>query len=471
MAVLQAPWQKEGRACALYYGRMAGHGHHDRLNLLLVARNVVMAPDMGYPLYCTSSWRKRFGWGNHVISHNTCMVNDTNPDSSSWSGKTKLFGEVGPLRVVDVDGGDVYEGVPTFRRCLVMVDVDAENSYILDLFWVRGGTNHRLIQNGGGPEVTHSSGLVLNTQASGTYAGTDIPYGAEYDGRHTSRYMGTGFSYLENVQRARPDGAFWVDWEIVEPRRTMPDGWEAHLRVHTVSSVDEVALCDGIPPRFKGNPERLRYMLRSRFGSNLTSQFISVLEPYGKTPFVKAVRPLVDRADADSFEAAVEITLADGRRDVVLVRENPGEMAAGGVSMNGRVGLCRFAGETVALQALICGRSIAVDGRSLELPAEGVRGRLSGWETSDSGHTLLHLDTPLPDANLEGAYVLVQNSERSDASYRIEEVIDSNTVSIGSVSLIERYVDPKDYGKGMVTTVARGDPFLIPLSAVWRTRQ
>ena len=469
MAVLQAPWPKNGRALALYYGRMAGHGHYDRLNVLLVAENVVMAPDMGYPLYCNSSWHKRFAWGRHVISHNTCMVNETVPDNTSWSGKTRLFGEAGPVRVVDVDGGQVYDGVSTYRRCLVMVDVDAEHSYVLDLFWVRGGRHHRLIQNGGGPRVTHS-GLVLTAQPTGTYAGADVPYGAEYDGKQTSRYSGTGFSYLEHVERGNPDGGFWVDWTMVEPRRKMPEGWEAHLRVHNLSPVDEVALCDGIPPRFKGNPERLRYMLRSRFGDDLTSQFISVLEPYGKTPFIRSVRPLADSVEDGVFAAAVEITLTNGTRDVVLVREESGDVTGGSVSMTGRVGLCRFEGDTVVMQALICGKRIATGGTTLECAAEAVRGTLVKWDASDPRHVLLRLDSALPDTPLAGHTILVRNSERSDASYRIEKVVDRHTISIGDVSLVERFVDRRDYGKGVVYTIQEGDQFLIPLSAVWKAK-
>jgi oligo-alginate lyase len=470
MAVLQAPWRENGRALAFYYGRMAGHGHHDRLNILLVAENVVMAPDMGYPLYCNGTWRKRFGWGEHVISHNTCMVNETNPSAKSWSGKTRLFDAAGPLRVVDVDGGEVYDGVSTYRRCLAMVDVDPQHSYVLDLFWIRGGTNHRLIQNGGGPQVTHS-GLALTPQETGTYAGPGVAYGAEYDGKQTSHYAGTGFSYLEQVKRAQPEGGFWVDWRMVEPRRKMPEEWEAHLRVHNLSPVDEVALCDGIPPRFKGNPERLRYMLRSRFGDGLESQFISVLEPYGNEPFIRSVRPLVDRVQDGVFVAAVEVTLVSGVRDVLLVREESGTIEAGGVSMTGRIGLCRFAEGEVDTQAIICGERVAAGDAVLELPRDAVRGTLTGWDASDPLHVLLHLDSPLPDTALVGRTIVIQNQERCDASYCIEKVVDQRTVSIGDVSLVDRYVDRRDYSKGVVHATRKGDPFFIPLSAVWKAQQ
>lgn len=463
-ATLQAPMREEPRALALYYGRMAGHGHHDRLNYTLVARDVVMVPDMGYPLYCNSTWKKRFAWTDHIISHNTCMVNDTQPDESSYSGKTTLFADADPLRVVDVDGGDVYEGVETYSRCMVMVDVDDEHSYVIDLFRVRGGSNHRLIQNGGGPAVTHS-GLQLTTQPTGTYAGPDVEFGAEYDGEHTSRYEGTGFSYLRDVERSGPAGAFWVDWQIVEPRREMPEDWEAHLRVHNLTEADEVALCTGEPPKFKGNPPQLRYMLRTRYGDDLHTQFVSVLEPYGSEPFIDSVRLLEPEDAPDGFSAAVEVTLADGRRDVVLVTEAGGRMAAGGVEMNGRVGLVRLDGGQVVRRVLVQGTELAADDTSLTLATDAIRGNLVAWDDSDPTRILLTLAGDALNDDLVGRYIIFNNSERSDASYRIEAVLDEHTISIGGASLVERFVDPSDYTAGLIYTIAEGDSFVIPLTA------
>ena len=463
VAFLQAPWRGErGRALAMYYGRMYGHGHYDRLNYLLAVDDIVMVPDMGYPLY-TGRWPKRWGWVNHIISHNTCMVNDTNPSSGSFSGKTRLFSEAGPLRVVDVDGGDIYEGVTTYRRSMAMVDVDDTHSYVLDVFWVRGGTNHRLIQNGGGPAVT-TEGLELTVQSTGTLAGPDIAYGEPYDGELTPHYMGTGFSFLENVSKGGPAHEFHVDWRIVDPRRERPDDWQRHLRVHNLAEVDEVVLADGIPPLFRGNPERLRYLLRSRLGEDRESQFISVIEPYASEPFIASVRALEVESDLDVFVAAVEVTLVDGRRDVLLMTEEEGEASAGAVSMHGRVGLVRFDGEEVTVRALLQGERLDAGGATLTMPVAAIRGTLAGWDDSDPGRLLLDLDGPDLTDEVVGRYVIFDNSERSDASYLIEEVVDANTVRIGVTSLVERLVDHSDYERGVLYTVAPGDGFVIALS-------
>ncbi|MGI5820336.1 MAG: heparinase II/III domain-containing protein [Armatimonadota bacterium] len=464
MAVLQAPWRGEqGRALSMYYGRMYGHGHYDRLNYLLAVDDIVMVPDMGYPLY-TGQWPKRFGWVNHIISHNTCMVNDTNPSSESFSGRTRLFADAGPLRAVDVDGGEIYEGVTTYRRCMTMVDVDETHSYVLDVFWVRGGTNHRLIQNGGGPTVS-TEGLELTEQPTGTLAGPEVAYGEPYDGELNSRYAGTGFSFLENVSKAGPSEEFVVDWRIVDQRRERPEDWERHLRAHNLTPVDEVVLADGIPPLYAGNPERLRYLLRSRLGEGRESQFVTVIEPFGVEGFIESVRMLDVQTDAPGFVAAVEVTLVDGRRDVLIVTEEEAQVAAGGVLMEGRIGLARFDAGEVVTRALLQGERLEAGGEALELPAAALRGTLAGWDDSDPARVLLRLDGVELSEEVVGRYVIFDSAERSDASYLIEEVVDASTVRIGAPSLVERLVDRGDYDAGVTYTIAPGDAFVIALSA------
>lgn len=467
LAVLQAPQREAGRGMFVYYGRMDGHGHEDRLSLGLIAKDCVMMPDLGYPQYCNSTWQPRFGWDSHNVSHNTAMVNDRGFNRKSWSGKTRLFAEAGPVRVADIDGGKVHDNLTTFRRCVVMVDVDEQDSYFLDLVWLRGGKNHRLIQNGGGPEVT-TEGLALTKQEQGTYAGEKVEFGQFYDGPENWSYDGSGFMYLKRVEKAQPTGPFAVDWKIVEPRRKMPAEWEAHLRVHNLTTVDEAALADGIPPGYRGNPPSLRYLLRTRYGENLNTQFISVLEPYGKTPVIQAVRLLSSQETAQGFSAAVEVLLANGHRDVLLVTENGGKLAAGGAALDGRVGWARFQGQTPVAQALIAGTALTAGPRKLTLPRAFVAGKITGWDDRNPAETILRVDAALPPAGLRGRYLIVENTERSDASYRIEATPAPGQLSIGCNSLAERFVDNQDYTKGIITNIKPGDAFRIPLSTAWQ---
>jgi hypothetical protein len=479
-AFLQAPSQKHPRCLAMYYGRMIFHGHEDRLAIQVAAHGAAGVVDLGYPRY-TGQYPERIGWTSHVASHNTCMVDDRGPKrEASYSGKTQLFAETDGLRAVDVDGDGprIYDGVRTYRRCLVMADVDEANSYAVDLFWVRGGDAHRLIQNGGGPEATYQ-GVTLEPQAQGTFAGKDVEFGSFYDGPRTNRYDGSGFMFLRRVERGRPRGDFWIDWRIADPADGRDGDGRPHVRLHSLTPVDEVALCDGPTPARSGNPPFLRYSIRSRFGDDLTSQFVSVIEPYAAQPFIRAVAALENSAGEDNCLAALQIDLSDGRRDIVLAAEQEAAFAAGGVALQGRVGFVRFgpedaAGNRAPLAArLIEGTSLRARGVELSLPASAFVGTLVASDESDPAHTRLTLAPALGDGAGEvvGKYLIFRNQERSDASYRIEALVAPDTVSIGANSLAERLVGGADRPPRVVNNIVPGDAFRIARQAAWDAPQ
>lgn len=471
LAVMQAPFREHPRAAAVYYGRamVNSHSHADRLSLHLVSHDSVMLADLGYPLY-TGAFPERHGFTRHVISHNTVMINDTTM-KASHSGKSRLFAEAGPFRVTDVDGlgPDLYDGVTTYRRFVAMIDVDEQDSYLLDLFWVRGGRNHRLIQNGGGPEVTHA-GLTLTAQESGTFAGEDVPWGEPYDADEVGwNYAGTGFQYLDRVERGGPVENFWVDWRIVEPRRSMPPDWRAHVRVHNLTSLDEVALADGKPPRMRENPDRLRYLLRTRLGEGLHTQFISVIEPHAGEPFIESARVVERIEDERDFGVVVQVKFKGGRSDLLLVRENEGDISHGDVQLKGRAGLVRMDKGHPVEMALVAGERLRAGSRTISLERGWIQGQLDRSDESDINNTILHLDTPVPLSGMEGRYIFFDNAERSDASYRIASVDGPTRINIGRKALIERLVDKEDFSKGLHYTIDPGNTFRIPLTTYWKS--
>ena len=70
--------------------------------------------------------------------------------------------------------------------------------------------------------------------------------------------------------------------------------------------------------------------------------------------------------------------------------------------------------------------------------------------------------------DLIGQYIIVRNSERSCGCYLIKDIRENGTViSLGDTTLVERFVDPNDYDKGVIYNVAEGDEFTIPLSAAF----
>lgn len=476
-SVLQSPYQNRPRMVALNYGPMSwGHGHADRLGLHLISDGVYMATDLGYPT-TTFYHPPRIGWTSHTASHNTVMVDDTIMErNSSFSGKARLFAEAGPVRVMDIDGGSpetlhgeghsrksskaspIYPQCKTYRRAVVMVDVDEERSYYLDLFWIRGGKTHRLIQNGGGHEIT-SDWPEWRVQESGTLAGEKVGFGEFYDGPAEWTYQGSGLMYLDKVKRAQPDRPFYVDWQVLAPYSN--PGGVPHFRVHNLTPLDEAATADGRTP--SGPVEALRYLVRTIRGkASLSTQFLSVLEPYSNEPFISSVRLIRSSESQKGFHAIVEVTFKNGGRDLLLVNENDAMLEAEEVSLVGRVGWCRFDGKGERTgSVLLDGRSLQVGGYQ-HLPAHpSLTGSIVSLDERDPDNVLLHTGLEELPESAVGCYIIINNRQRADASYAIKAILPGGIVNIGCAALDELFMDDQDYSKGAYKNISRGDQFHI----------
>jgi hypothetical protein len=261
----EEPDPANGRAVWMVFGHKLGHRHADSLNLGLYAKNVDMLPDLGYPEF-TGLWPKRHSWTANTISHNTLLVNYYRNRANN-GGQITLFACQPPVRVTEINAPAAYSRVEAYRRTVALVDVGDADSYVLDVFRARSGTNHRLSCHGPSASAT-VEGLSLAAQATGTFAGPDVELG-ELPGAGEDISNTSGFSYLYDVERSgEPVASYYtVDWKAEDLRDRILEGSEPHLRLHALTSVDEVALASGDPPQNKkGNPQRLRYLIQSRLG-------------------------------------------------------------------------------------------------------------------------------------------------------------------------------------------------------------
>jgi hypothetical protein len=235
--------------------------------------------------------------------------------------------------------------------------------------------------------------------------------------------------------------------------------------------VDEVAIAIGEPPHHRYHDDYLPYVLRSRLGEDLQSQFVTVLEPYEPEPFIESTRAVpVDVHDGDGFACAVEITLTDGRRDILLLAEKPGHMEAGGVELDGQMGFVRTRDGEVLDAQLFRGTRLAMGEWEMTAPVAEFRGTVAGVNIEDWRDNRIILGRSvlgegMAPEDLIGRHIIVENSARSDACYRIRDLSDDGTViSTGDETLIERLADVEDLSAGYVTTVRPGERFTIPLS-------
>ena len=459
-AQLQTEGAEDGRAVFIHYGQGKGHSHSDCLNIGLLAKNVAMIPDLGYPEY-TGSWPKRHAWTANTISHNTLQIGDTR-SANSPGGKIQLFVTEPPLRVFQVDAPNAYKGVETYRRTVALVDIDGGYSYVLDAFRARGGTNHRLSWHGAA-ETAQADGLTLVKQETGTFAGPDAPF-AKLDGERAGFYRESGFTYLYDIERSADQvvSPYTVDWRIDDKRGRIREGTEPHLRLHALTPCDEVALATGDSPRKFLCP---RYVIQSRLGENMHSQFVNVLEPYDKTPFIKQVRLLDVEHDADeSAVAAVAVELADGRTDILITCEQPMAVKVeGGIEFNGMFGMVRLVDGKPQLMRLVGGTLLAHGDTRLTADRAEWRGKVVGIDASDAENNLVLLDPPLPqDAGVVGRTIHFTNDLPMDTSYKIRAVT-SDGISTGDITIVRGFKNRTDFTAGYTYLVNSGNEYVVPM--------
>ena len=512
LAILRSGKGAHQRAAWIYYGRTMGHGHLDTGNLGLYAHGLDLMPDLGYPEYA-SAWPKRFGWTHHTVSHNTVMV-DRTPQHPNYSGNLRLFGTSPKVQVVEIASENIYPQCKVYRRTVVLVDISPTASYVVDLFRVEGGEEHHFSFHG--PEgILSTEGLDLIPQMRGTYAGEDVPFGKFSDEPFSTNYRGSGFQYLYNVQRcAAPKAAISMDWQVRDTWRVLPESYAAakdaknheetrekssaglgvlrgpirdpqsaipngmadvHLHWTMLDPPGEVALCHGDPPQNKpGNPRRLKYAMVHSEGAPASTGFLSVIESYQGESAIQSIEPVPvapdDEPGTHLKARALKITLVGGRTDYLMFSLDPDRIRRieGRIAFRGSFGFYSEVEDRFRGAFLINGTRIGPDQSPLRMERRAWTGSVTEFERGR-----IYTKAPLPtDGSLNGRWMMVENDNERDACYRIREVRregDQTVLEVGDVDFVRGMVDERDYSRGTLYEISRGDQFVIPLSAHWES--
>lgn len=116
-----------GNFVAVDYGEHGGgHGHPDKLNIVIWGRGELLSEDPGCIAYGNPAHQ---GWYRQSLSHNTLVVDGESQKPAT--GKLLAFVSAGNATLCSVTAGDIYSGVEA-GRVLALVD-----DMILDLLWAR----------------------------------------------------------------------------------------------------------------------------------------------------------------------------------------------------------------------------------------------------------------------------------------------------------------------------------------------
>lgn len=331
-AILRSGSGSDARALSLYYGRNTGHGHKDTLNIELFAHGLNLMPDLGYPEYATSDCASRIEWTSNTISHNTVVV-DRKRQQNQRLGVARFVAEGKGVSAAEVYAAKPYPQTSLYQRTIAMIDVSDKDSYIVDIFRVKGGAHHMYSLHGPEGEV-ETEGLHLTDQPKGTLAGEDVEPYADLGFVKNGGADATGYQYLYDVRRdSKPTAQPSVTYKVVDTWHVLKEPKDIRLRMTLVDPPGEVILAHGDPPRNKpGNPKNLWYILSPHEASEST--FVSVIEPYVGSRLISKI----ERKD-DGDTVTLTITTTSGRVDTIVSALEPIKREVAGIELAGRFGV------------------------------------------------------------------------------------------------------------------------------------
>ncbi|MFO7975068.1 MAG: heparinase II/III family protein [Candidatus Hydrogenedentota bacterium] len=365
LALMRSGEGEARRVLWLDYDAGGGHGHADAMNLGLFAKGLDLLPEFGYPPVQFGGWGSpRARWYTMSAAHNTVVVDGAN-SIRNQAGETSLWAEGASFHAMRMSGANLVGG-ERFERTAIMVDVSPEDFYVLDVFHVRGGHDHAKFLHSHFGEVA-VSGLNLERAED---------YGHETQMRN-----------FRMDPAAQPGWS--ADWDVEDKLKLLEEPRDIHLRYTDFTKGTSAGLAEGwIALRgFKSSEESWipRVVVRRQNASDtspLESTFVGVLEPYEGSRFIKGIRRLpvqtLEGQPLGDAHAAVEIDLADGRRDILIVRDRlDGSATRVAASANtetrtdGEIALVRLNADGEVVYTAICAGSMLESGEYL-MNLEGI---------------------------------------------------------------------------------------------------
>ena len=389
-------------ALSMYYGLHVTHAHFDRLAFELYANGRPMMPELGYPDGMNELVSGVYTWSLNTISHNTVTV-DAVTQPGNVAGAVELFADGGWARAMAVNAVGTYPQCDLYRRTQVMVDSGAGQSYVVDVFDVRGGKQHDYSLHGPPGDFVLGPGA-WRAQPTGTLAGENVALGEIYDDARLgakgylggfSNYHGSGFQHLEHVSRLATGEAFG-DF-------THEKDASAQLRIRILPQADQEIISTRARVTPVKYPQPVHFLIARRTakaGEALTSRFVSVLEPYdGAKRFAGVERIELPHG------VAIVARRVDGGADVIVVGEagvsQRVEILGHSFTTASRIAVVRFDAHGA------CERAWVADGDGLTLDdGRVVKGKILTGEVT--GVDLLHSavtlrpTSPVTEADAKG---------------------------------------------------------------------
>lgn len=287
IAILESGKVPECRTVMLNYAGIREHWQADALSINLHAFGMEHLRDVGYPV----SWNFCRHFDYHNLAHNTVTIDEKFQDGGI--GRCLLYFDLPGFSGVSAEhtansAKKAADGKPMadiFRRTVLKNELSGNDFYVLDIFDVSGGTQHDQSWHSLPVRIVKPP-LAWQKQSTGTMAGKNIPeFGHWVDRWGDSRCDVP--SFVTGVQRAEMTGPAAWTWES-----GLPGGEAFRIHIIPVSGKLEAVMGSGRTPVWPRGKKVDFLFLRRRTQFREATRFLTVLEPYRNTPFIREIKLL-----------------------------------------------------------------------------------------------------------------------------------------------------------------------------------
>lgn len=309
------------RALWMFYGSAgSSHGHADPLNLGYIGYNLDLLPDLGYPNTAGSGNSDAKIMENSNMAHNTVSFSTATDNTyykhyrnygyiDHFDGSNKNVQIISANTPGVINGGVSFADL--FQRTSALIRIDDQNSYIVDLFRVKGKNSSQEYQYNLHTMEIDKAKTVLSGLSSAKQVAPSNGYQPET---------------MQNVYQYTKNGSsFSVDWNVKDTWNQYKGGDSAdtnvHLKVTMLNAGDysRVMLGEIVPPQNYTKVLSLQNLMVTGKGA---TTFTTVLEPYEEQSNIASIEPLTvtkDGKTADSQKVrAIKVVLKNGRTDYIV---------------------------------------------------------------------------------------------------------------------------------------------------------
>jgi hypothetical protein len=388
-------------ALAVYYAGRLDHGHNDTLNFVYYSFGRELATDLGY-----LSWPHRFTpWLQSILAHNLVVV-DGKVQSNSRQGKLNFFSGNFPAKTVSAEATDIYPGVSRYRRSMFMMNRPAGQSYVVDLFSVKGGKEHSYVFHADGEK----------------FIPPEIPFKKTGGGEIGGAALGT--KYLSDVQLGKVDKDLSCSW--------ISDNGKEKLTttLHLFNNQPAEFIYMRAPGlRNRNTPladiKLFPVILRRKGPDN---NFIAVIEAFKDKPFIDKIKKL----DAGNKDIAALEVISGKYKDIIVINggDRDEEIKLAKYPMfkfRGKVGAVSLKDGKLDAMYMVGGSQLAWGGEYL-LGVPKIKGKVESFD--QKSFTVGTSVSSMPKFNCKGEYMIFNS--RLDGAYRIEKISGNGTITLNN---------------------------------------